>query len=149
MIIDIHGHYTTAPSQLQAFRDAQLARLADPSLPAPQPPDISDDALRESVENNQLKVLRERGADLMLFSPKASGMEHHVPDPATARDWARASNDLVHRVAGLFPRHFAAVCQLPQTPGGPLDDAIAELRRCVETLGFVGCTPPPNGTRRR
>ncbi len=83
----------------------------------------------------------------MLFSPKASGMEHHVPDPRTARAWASAANDLVHRVVGLFPRHFAAVCQLPQTPGGPLDDAVAELRRCVETLGFVGCNlnPDPSG----
>ena len=30
MIIDVHGHYTTAPGELQEFRDAQLARLADP-----------------------------------------------------------------------------------------------------------------------
>ncbi|MFF3465098.1 amidohydrolase family protein [Streptomyces sp. NPDC001984] len=147
MIIDIHGHYTTTPPAHQVYRDAQLARLGNPSLPAPQPAVISDDAIRESVENNQLKLLRERGGDLMLFSPKASGMEHHVPDAATARDWARASNDLVHRVVGLFPRHFAAVCQLPQTPGGGLDDAVAELRRCVETLGFVGCNlnPDPSG----
>jgi 4-oxalmesaconate hydratase len=83
----------------------------------------------------------------MLFSPKASGMEHHVPDPATAVAWARASNDLVARVVGLFPDNFAGVCQLPQTPGGSLDDAVAELRRCVETLGFVGCNlnPDPSG----
>ncbi|SEG89512.1 4-oxalmesaconate hydratase [Actinacidiphila yanglinensis] len=147
MIIDCHGHYTTAPPQLQAFRDAQSARLADPSLPLPVPAAISDDQLRESVERHQLKVLRERGGDLMLFSPKASGMEHHVPDPATARGWAAASNDLVHRVTALFPRHFAAVCQLPQTPGGRLTDAVAELRRCVEELGFVGCNlnPDPSG----
>lgn len=147
MIIDVHGHYTTTPPQHQAFRDAQLARLADRSLPAPAPAGISDDALRESVESNQLKLLRERGGDLMLFSPKASGMEHHVPDPATAREWARASNDLVHRVTELFPRNFAAVCQLPQTPGGTLDAAIAEMRRCVEGLGFVGCNlnPDPSG----
>ncbi|MGW1208919.1 amidohydrolase family protein [Streptomyces sp. NPDC002499] len=147
MIIDIHGHYTTAPPPHQAFRDAQLARLTDPSLPAARPAAISDEAIRESVEHNQLKVLRERGADLMLFSPKASGMEHHVPDPATARDWARAGNDLVHRVASLFPRHFAPVCQLPQTANGPLDETIAELRRCVEQLGFVGCNlnPDPSG----
>ncbi|MGW2936407.1 amidohydrolase family protein [Streptomyces sp. NPDC001156] len=147
MIIDVHGHYTTAPGPHQAFRDAQLARLADPSLPVPEPAAISDDAIRGSVESNQLKLLRERGGDLMLFSPKASGMEHHVPDPATARTWARANNDLVHRAVGLFPRNFAAVCQLPQTPGGALDDAIAELRRCVEDLGFVGCNlnPDPSG----
>jgi 4-oxalmesaconate hydratase len=47
----------------------------------------------------------------------------------------------------LFPAHFAAVCQLPQTPGGDLVDSIAELRRCVEELGFVGCNvnPDPSG----
>ncbi len=147
MIIDVHGHYTTTPPAHQAFRDAQLAALADPSLPVPDPADIPDDAVRESVERNQLRVLRERGGDLMIFSPKASGMEHHVPDPATAVAWARTSNDLVARVAELFPEHFASVCQLPQTPGGSLDDAVVELRRCVETLGFVGCNlnPDPSG----
>ncbi|GAA3353039.1 hypothetical protein GCM10017744_004600 [Streptomyces antimycoticus] len=147
MIIDIHGHYTTAPPAHHAYRDAQLARLEDPSLPAPAPAAISDDAIRESVEHNQLKVLRERGGDFMLFSPKASGMEHHVADPAAARDWARACNDLVARVVSLFPEHFAAVCQLPQTPAGGVDDAVAELRRCVTGAGFVGCNlnPDPSG----
>ncbi len=147
MIIDVHGHYTTTPPAHQAFRDAQLAALADPSLPVPDPAVIPDDAVRESVERNQLRVLRERGGDLMVFSPKASGMEHHVPDPVTAVAWARASNDLVARVTELFPDSFAAVCQLPQTPGGGLADAVAELRRCVETLGFVGCNlnPDPSG----
>jgi 4-oxalmesaconate hydratase len=147
VIIDCHGHYTTAPPQLQAFRDAQLAALDDPRRPAPVLTAIGDDEIRESVERHQLKVLRERGADLMLFSPKASGMEHHRTDPATARGWAAASNDLVHRVTTLFPRHFAGVCQLPQTPGGGLGEVVAELRRCVQDLGFVGCNlnPDPSG----
>ena len=147
MIIDCHGHYTTAPGALQAFRDAQLARLADPSLPEPALANISDDAIRESIESTQLKLLRERGGDLMIFSPKASGMEHHLPDPATALAWARVSNDLVHRVVELYPHHFAGACQLPQTQSGPLDDSIKELRRCVEELGFVGCNlnPDPSG----
>jgi 4-oxalmesaconate hydratase len=142
VIIDCHGHYTTAPAQLQRFRDAQLAGEAAPAL-AP----ISDDELRESVEGNQLRILRERGGDLMIFSPKASGMEHHVPDPATAVAWARASNDLVARVADLYPDNFAPVCQLPQTPGGSLDDVVAELRRCVAERGFVGANlnPDPSG----
>jgi 4-oxalmesaconate hydratase len=146
MIIDCHGHYTTAPAQLQRFRDAQLAAL-DGSAPAPELDSISDDELRESVENNQLRILRERGGDLMIFSPKASAMEHHVPDPATAVAWARASNDLVARVGDLYPEYFAAVCQLPQTPGGGMDDVVAELRRCVEERGFVGANlnPDPSG----
>ncbi|SEK91440.1 4-oxalmesaconate hydratase [Blastococcus sp. DSM 46786] len=146
MIIDIHGHYTTAPAQLQRFRNAQLDAL-DGGGAAPEPAAISDDELRESVEGNQLRILRERGGDVMVFSPKASGMEHHVADPAAAVAWARASNDLVARVAGLYPQHFAPVCQLPQTPGGPLDGVVAELRRCVGERGFVGANlnPDPSG----
>lgn len=147
MIIDIHGHYTTAPAQLKVYRDAQLARLEDPSRPAAVLEAISDDELRESVERNQLRVLRERGGDLMLFSPRASGMAHHVEDPDTAVQWARTNNDLIQRVVELFPEHFVGVCQLPQTPAGSLDGVVAELGRCVEELGFVGCNlnPDPSG----
>lgn len=147
MIIDCHGHYTTTPAAHQRFRDDQLARLADPARPEPTPAAISDDEIRESIETNQLKLQRERGGDLTIFSPKASGMEHHVGDPATAAAWARACNDLVHRVVRLYPRNFAGVCQLPQTPEGSLDAAVAELRRCVDELGFLGCNlnPDPSG----
>lgn len=142
MIIDIHGHYTTEPAQLFAFRKAQLTG-ENATLPA-----ISDDELRESVEPNQLRVLRERGGDLMVFSPRASGMEHHVPDASIANAWAQASNDLVHRVGELYPEHFAPVAQLPQTPEGNHAGVIAELRRTVTELGFVGANlnPDPSGT---
>jgi 4-oxalmesaconate hydratase len=141
MIIDCHGHYTTAPAAHKAFREAQLSGRN------PSPAQISDDEIRASIEGNQLRIMRERGADLTIFSPQASAMEHHVPDPAIAVAWARACNDLVARVVSLFPEHFAGVCQLPQTPGGRLDDSIDELRRCVEELGFVGCNlnPDPSG----
>jgi 4-oxalmesaconate hydratase len=147
VIIDVHGHYTSEPPQLGAFRAAQLARLDNPSLPEPELAEITDDEVRTSIEDNQLRVLQERGGDLMVFSPRASAMGHHVADPATARAWAGASNDLVARVVGLFPDHFAGACQLPQTPGGSFDDAVAELRRCVEDLGFVGANlnPDPSG----
>jgi len=141
MIIDCHGHYTTAPPAHKAFRLAQLAGLA------PEPAEIGDEEIRESVEANQLRLQRERGVDFTIFSPQASAMEHHVPDPATARAWARACNDLIARVVELFPEQFAGACQLPQTPNGSLGDSVAELRRCVEELGFVGCNlnPDPSG----
>jgi 4-oxalmesaconate hydratase len=146
MIIDCHGHYTTTPAMHGQFRDTQLAHLADPGTPEPAPSAISDDAIRESVESNQLRVQAERGTDLTVFSPRASAMEHHVGDPATAVAWARACNDLIHRVVRLYPRNFAGVCQLPQTPGGELTGCIDELRRCAD-LGFVGCNlnPDPSG----
>jgi 4-oxalmesaconate hydratase len=147
VIIDCHGHYTTVPAAHKAFREAQLARLADPGLAEPVPAEIGDDEIRASIEANQLRLLRERGGDLMIFSPQASAMGHHVPDAPTARAWARACNDLIARVAELFPEHFAGACQLPQTPNGALDDCVEELYRCVDELGFVGCNlnPDPSG----
>lgn len=147
MIIDCHGHYTTAPAAHQGFRDAQLERLDDLSQPMPVPGAISDDEIVDSIETNQLRLMRERGIDLTVFSPKASGMEHHVTDGPTALAWARACNDLIHRVVELFPDDFAGVCQLPQYPGCPTDGLIAEVERCVNELGFVGCNlnPDPSG----
>jgi 4-oxalmesaconate hydratase len=147
LIIDCHGHYTTAPGGHQAFRKAQLARLEDPSLPPPAPAEISDDEIRESVEQNQLRLLRERGADLTIFSPRASAMAHHVGDPATAIEWARVNNDLIRRVVDLYPAHFVGGAQLPQVAGESLDGPIEELERAVTELGFVGCnlSPDPSG----
>jgi len=149
VIIDCHGHFTTAPAELQGFRDAQLLRLADPSLPPTALAGIPDQVLRDSVEQHQLRILEERGGDAMLFSPKASAMDHHLPDRSTAVEWARASNDLIARVTEIFPDRFFGVCQLPQTPEPALEHVIAELRRCVEDLGFVGCNlnPDPSGGR--
>jgi 4-oxalmesaconate hydratase len=147
MIIDCHGHYTTTPPPHARFREAQLAWIADPNRSRPSAEPVSDEEIRESIESNQLRVARERGIDLTLFSPKALGMEHHVAEPDIAREWARASNDLVHRVQTLFPDQFVGVCQLPQTPDGSLDAVIEELERCVLELGFVGCNlnPDPAG----
>ena len=89
LIIDCHGHYTTAPDAHQQFRDKQLARLKDPNLPMPSPARISDDEIRETIEKNQLKLQRDRGADITLFSPRASAMAHHVGDEATSSAWTR------------------------------------------------------------
>ncbi|MFM2289281.1 MAG: hypothetical protein RL684_2424 [Pseudomonadota bacterium] len=147
LIIDCHGHYTTAPAGLQAFRDAQLARIKDASLPQAVLPAISDDAIRESIEKNQLKLQRERGADVTVFSPRASAMAHHVGDEAVSVAWTRASNDLIRRVVDLYPDNFVGVCQLPQSPGVPVAHSVAELERCVNELGFIGCNlnPDPSG----
>jgi len=76
MIIDIHGHYTTEPPQLAAFRDKQLAGLAD-SARRPSSTDlgISDEQLLKSVEP-QLKMQKERGATSRSSRP---GLRHGPP----------------------------------------------------------------------
>ena len=50
LIIDVHGHYTTAPAALGAWRDLQIAALKDPNLSAdPKALRISDDEIREGI----------------------------------------------------------------------------------------------------
>ncbi len=148
MIVDCHGHYTTAPKPLADFRDAQTAAIKDGTRPpSAETIRISDDAIRDSLENAQLKLQRERGSDLTIFSPRASGMGHHIGDEAISREWTRACNDLIARVVGLYPDNFVGVCALPQSPGVPAANSIPELERCVNELGFIGCNlnPDPSG----
>jgi 4-oxalmesaconate hydratase len=148
MIIDCHGHYTTAPAGLQAFRDAQLAGLMENRDVAPfDQGAIGDDEIRASLENAQLKLQRSRGTDLTVFSPRASAMAHHVGSETTSQRWTAACNDLIHRVCTLYPDNFVGVCQLPQSPGVAPINSAAELERCVTELGFVGCNlnPDPSG----
>ena len=146
LIIDCHGHYTTAPAPHNAWREAQVAAFSAGEPPPPYP-EISDDLIRATIEANQLKLLRERGADLTIFSPRASAMAHHVGDAAVSLAWARACNNLRARVVALYPETFIGVAQLPQSPGSNLAASIAELERCVVELGFVGCNlnPDPGG----
>lgn len=147
LVIDCHGHHTVAPKKHLDFREQQKERLANPALPRPTRPHISDDEIREGIEANQLRLIKERGIDITIFSPRASRMEPHVGDEETAIQWSRACNDLIVRVVSLYPEVFAGVCMLPQTPRTDMSASIRELRRCVEELGFVGCNlnPDPSG----
>jgi 4-oxalmesaconate hydratase len=147
MIIDIHGHYTTEPPALFAFRDKQLAGLAD-SARKPSTTDlgVSDEQLIQSVQP-QIKFQTERGSDLTIFSPRAGGMAHHVGSEEISKVWSRVSNDLIHRICTLLPDNFVPVGQLPQFPGVSPKNCIPELERLVNELGFVGVNlnPDPSG----
>ena len=149
MIIDCHGHYTTAPQELTDYRDQQIADLAEDPLfqHAKGVISITDDQIRESLEGAQLKLQRERGTDLTIFSPRASRMAHHIGNESTSKYWTEHCNEMIYRITRLYPNNFAGVAQLPQTPGVPPTVCIAELDRCVNELGFIGCNlnPDPSG----
>jgi 4-oxalmesaconate hydratase len=148
MIIDCHGHYTTAPAALGDYRRRQVEALADPLAPPLRDViRISDDEIRASLEGAQLKTQRERGVDCTLFSPIASAMGHHVGNAETSRHWSQRCNELIHRVCTLYPKQYVGVCQLPQSPGVAPSNCLDELTRCVTEYGFVGCNlnPDPSG----
>ena len=90
VIVDCHGHYTTEPQA--------ASRLAQAPDRCPEGPvadavagelKITDDQLRESVEGAQLKLQRERGTTLTIFSPRAGGMAHHIGNADTSREWSQ------------------------------------------------------------
>lgn len=148
MIIDIHGHYTTAPAQLGVWRDSQVA-FAYGNAPPPDPDAlrIGDDDIRESIETNQLPLMDARGSDVTVFSPRASFMAHHIGDLAVSQTWARICNDLCYRVSQLFPDRFVPGAMLPQSPAAEPRTSVAELTRSVEELGAVAVNinPDPSG----
>ncbi len=148
MIIDIHGHYTTAPKALEAWRNRQIAGITNPAeMPKASELSISDDELRESIESNQLRLMRERGLDLTIFSPRASFMAHHIGDFQISSTWAAICNELCYRVSRLFPDHFIPAAMLPQSPGVDPATCIPELVKCVEEYGNVAINlnPDPSG----
>jgi len=145
-IIDCHGHYTTAPKAHEEYRQDQLLAYKNKSA-SPKVPDISDDLIRESIETNQLRLLKQRGIDMTIFSPRASTMAHHLGDREVSEHWTAACNNLIKRVTELYPQHFVPVCQLPQSPGVDIKHSTKELERCVSEMGFIGCNlnPDPSG----
>src|ERR1700727_3310155 len=130
MIIDCHAHNTTEPKDLHRFRKEQTAaanakdKIAMPSRASLK---ISDDEIRESIEQNQLKLQRERGTDLTIFSPRASGMGHHIGDESVSLEWSQICNDLIHRVCALYPQNFIGVGPFPRSPGADPKNSAAEL----------------------
>jgi 4-oxalmesaconate hydratase len=146
LVIDCHGHYTTEPPELGAFRKAQIAALNDPARkPSAASLKISDDQLRESVQP-QLKLQRERGTDATIFSPRASGMSHHIGTAGTSAEWSQICNELIHRICTLYPKNFIGAGQLPQSPGVRPENCIEELERCVKSYGFVAVNLNPDPT---
>lgn len=140
MIIDAHSHFTTAPLELPSYRGRQIIDQARPVRAKLQ---ISDEQLARSMEG-QFKRMKESGIDRLLFSPQASAMGHHFGPPLVSRYWTEACNDVIARVARLWPDKISPVCQLPQSPGVGPREWVDELERCVKDLGFVGCNVNPD-----
>ncbi len=72
MIIDCHGHYTTEPKDLLRWRKEQVDNVKEPAKqPSKSSLKVTDDEIRESLEGAQLKLQRERGTDMTIFSQRA------------------------------------------------------------------------------
>ena len=148
MIIDVHGHYTTAPAG--ARRLARPAdRGAEGSGAGTRRVDlkISDDELRESIETNQLTKMDERGTDLTIFSPRASFMAHHIGDFQTSSTWAAICNELCSSRRAAVPRPLRRRRDAAAVARRRSGDLHPRAGACVREYGFVGINlnPDPSG----
>lgn len=149
MVIDCHGHYTTAPASLADWREGQVSAWQDGKVFDVPPPIITDEQIQGTIEDNQLLLMNDRGIDLTIFSPRASFMAHHLGDFQVSSDWARICNDLCARVRDLYPSRFAFAAMLPQSPEVDPETSVPEIERAVEELGAVAVNlnPDPSGGR--
>jgi len=154
MKIDVHGHMS-APDSFYAWKAGLLAHRG---AHGGKPPVISDDELRESYLSphpsfgniSHMEHVTGAGIDLQLLSPRPY-QAMHSEQPAKIVEWFTAeSNNLIQRAAELFPGQFKGIAGLPQSPDLEPKQWIAELRRAVTELGFVGLmlnTDPYEGTK--
>ena len=123
MIIDIHGHYTTEPQPLLAFRDKQLAGLADPMRkPATNDLGITDEQLVESVA---AAAQAAEGARLRPHHLLAARRRHGAP-----RRHRGDRHRVVAHVERPHPPHLHAAARQLRA-GRP---AAAASRRAAEEL---------------
>lgn len=139
MIVDVHGHFTTAPARLDAYRGRQLSMLNQPVRGSLA---VSEEELASSLEP-LLVQMGARGIDVVMLSPRAAGMGHDIGDAVVSEHWTRVNNDLIARACGMHPRRLVPVCQLPQSPGLAPAALLSELDRCA-AAGFAGCLLNPD-----
>jgi 4-oxalmesaconate hydratase len=154
MYIDVHGH-VSAPAELYAYKAGLLSHRGAHGRGGAG---ISDDQIHAALHapnrsfgnQSHLRHLDEAGIDLQLISPRPY-QAMHSESPAKLVEWfTEETNDVIHRVCLAEPGRFRGVAGLPQSMETDPARWMAELRRCVTELGFVGAMLNPDpyeGTR--
>lgn len=141
MIIDVHGHLCASP-KLYSWYTLLLASRATYGTP---PPPISDDemlALAETKRN--LDAIDLASTDVQLISPRPFTLFQAEKPGRIAHRWIEGVNSYIGQFCRLQPDRFAGIAALPQPVGEPIKHSLAELERCVNELGFVGCLLNPD-----
>lgn len=138
MIIDSHAHLV-APPVFYGYR----ANLLASGGYYKGKPGVSDEALATSAANN-VAIMDGVGTDVQLLCPRPFHQMQSAKPDRVVHWWIEANNDLIARTVELHPTRFAGVAGLPICAGSPVSDALPELDRCVNELGFVGVTLNPD-----
>jgi len=138
MIIDVHAHLVT-PVAVSAWRSNLLAANGHYRPPLA----VSEAVLAESAAGN-VALMDSVGTDIQLISPRPFLQMHSVKPDRVVHWWIEANNDLIAKTVALHPGRFAGMAGLPICAGSPVTDALPELDRAINELGFVGVSLNPD-----
>ena len=141
MIIDSHAHVVMPPQSFK-FMSELIGGRGNPSVN----PKIPDEAVKK-VATELVTIMDSVGTDVQFISPRPYLQMHSVKPAKVTELWTRHCNDIIARVVACYPDRFRGVAGLPQyLHESPAERCVAELERCVEQLGFVGCLLNPDPT---
>ena len=151
LVIDCHGHYTTEPKALRRSAQApDRRRIGHPSRR--RAPTNSRSATTKCARASKARssgCSASAAPTSTIFSPRASGMGHHVGDAAVTAATGRGSRTTdPSRADSSIRRISSASASCRSRPACAPKNCIAELERCVNELGFVGCNLNPGSVGR-
>ena len=137
--IDAHTHF--APLKFLDFAEKAEGRPFGLSPIFRSRPALTDVKSRiDMLDRNEIDV------NVLVPTPWIEGFPKIYADPTLAVQAARLMNDELAAVVAAHPKRFRGVAILPVIDA---DAMVAELRRCVTELGFVGAFVAVGPTARR
>jgi 4-oxalmesaconate hydratase len=145
MIIDVHAHTVASPNGPGAASSlySPWAGLEAAGVFGGPPQRPAEAELLGGAET-QIRLMDEVGTDIQLTSPRPYLLKHSHRVSQVVHWWCQLNNDAIATQAKAFPDRIRGVAALPQVAGRPIDEAIPELDRCINELGFVGIIVNPD-----
>lgn len=146
--VDIHCHYFNpeAAAKVAQFNPGQYepsVKYANALTREVNVKQMQDRAPQLSTIEVRLKDMDRMGIDIQAVSP-APNQTYYWAEPGLGRDLARQVNNRLAEIVAKWPDRFVA---LGTAPLQDVELAIAELERCVKSLGLRGVeiNPSVNG----
>jgi 4-oxalmesaconate hydratase len=103
---------------------------------------INEERLEQSCQQ-AITGMQGVGTDIRFTSPRPYLMHSEKP-VRVVHWWVETVNDHIAAAVKLHPDRFQGICALPQAAGEPVTSWLDELDRCINDLGFIGCTVNPD-----
>lgn len=121
-IITVEEHFSVPGTSVMASMGSAAGALNDSAMDTGLVAGADQRGL--SIDDDRVGAMDAAGIDLQVLS-----------SPETRPDHVRETNDYLHDAVRRYPGRFAGFASLPWADP---DGAVAELKRCVDGLGFVG-----------